>query len=148
MARYTITFRNSDTGLVSPYPKFNFFKKLSDLSAVTPEPAISEIGFGVYYFDYSPTFDIVFQIDGGPSIPTEEVRYPVGAISPSDGDLTRIRRILEGQWEIHTTGPFANMMSLYAPDGVTVFQRYELYNKDGVASVSDIFKRVPTLPIP
>lgn len=148
MARYLITFRNSDIGLISPYPKFSHFKKLSDLSAVTPEPAFGEVGNGVYYFDYDPSFDITFQVDGGPSIPTEEVRYVNGTISPSDRDLTRIRRILEGQWEIHTTGPFANMMTFYAPDGTTVFQRYELYNKDGVASVSDIFKRVPTLPVP
>jgi len=80
MARYFLRFRHSDTGLT---PTYNFFKKASDLTVVTP-PAIGEVGSGTYYFDYSPTFDIVFEVDGGPSIPTEEVRYIADTISPKD----------------------------------------------------------------
>jgi len=80
MARYFLRFRHSDTGLT---PTYNFFKKASDLSVVTP-PAIGEVGSGTYYFDYSPTFDIVFEVDGGVSIPTEEVRYIADTISPKD----------------------------------------------------------------
>lgn len=80
MARYFLRFRHSDTGLT---PTFTFFKKASDLTVVTP-PAIGEAGFGTYYFDYTPTFDIVFEADGGASIPTEEVRYISDTISPKD----------------------------------------------------------------
>lgn len=80
MARYFLRFRHSDTGLT---PTFLFFKKSSDLSAVTP-PSIGEVGGGTYYFDFSPTFDIIFEVDGGVSIPTEEVRYVSDTISERD----------------------------------------------------------------
>ena len=80
MSRYFLRYRHSDTGLT---PTFTFFKKASDLSVVTP-PAVGEIGSGTYYFDYSPTFDIVFELDAGASIPTEEVRYISDTIGPKD----------------------------------------------------------------
>lgn len=82
MARYFLRFRHSDTGLT---PSFSFFKKASDLSVVSPAPPIVEVGSGTYDFDYSPTFDIVFEVDGGVSIPTEEVRYISDTIGPRDG---------------------------------------------------------------
>lgn len=80
MARYFLRFRHSDTGLT---PAFNFFKKASDLSSQVAPP-IGEVGSGTYYFDYSPAFDVVFEVDGGASIPTEEVRYISDTISPKD----------------------------------------------------------------
>jgi len=80
MSRYFLRFRHSDTGLT---PTFNFFKKASDLTVVAP-PSIAELGSGTYYFDYVPTFDIVFEVDGGVSIPTEEVRYISDTIGPKD----------------------------------------------------------------
>lgn len=83
MARYFLRFRHSDTGLTPVFTGSTFFKKASDLTLVTP-PAIGEVGNGTYYFDYTPTFDIVFEVDGGASIPTEEVRYISDTISPKD----------------------------------------------------------------
>ena len=83
MSRYFLRFRHSDTGLT---PSFLTFKKASDLTVVAPPP-IAEITTpfnGSYYFDYSPTFDIVFEVDGGASIPTEEVRFISDTISPRD----------------------------------------------------------------
>ena len=80
MARYFLRFRHSDTGLS---PSFTYFKKAIDLSAQV-SPPISEVGNGTYCFDYSPSFDIVFEVDGGASIPTEEVRYIADTISPKD----------------------------------------------------------------
>lgn len=82
MARYFLRFRHSDTGLA---PSFLTFKKVSDLSAVIP-PGITDVGApaGSYYFDFTPTFDIVFEVDGGASIPTEEVRYISDMIGPKD----------------------------------------------------------------
>lgn len=84
MARYFLRFRHSDTGLTPTFSDGNtYFKKASDLSLVAP-PAIVEASNGSYYFDYTPTFDIVFEVDGGVSIPTEEVRYIADTISPKD----------------------------------------------------------------
>jgi len=83
MARYFLRFRHSDTGLT---PAFTFFKRASDLVDVAPQPPITELppGYGTYYFDYTPLIDIVFEADGGASIPTEEVRYIADTISPKD----------------------------------------------------------------
>jgi hypothetical protein len=82
--RYFVTFRKSDTGLT---PSFVFFKNASSFADISP-PTITELSDGRYYFDWTFTTktdpDIVFQIDGGASIPTEEVRYPSGQISPKD----------------------------------------------------------------
>lgn len=81
MARYFLRFRHSDTGLT---PTFTFFKKASDLTAQAA-PSISELGSGTYYFDYAPLFDVIWEVDGGASIPTEEVRYISDTIGPRDG---------------------------------------------------------------
>lgn len=82
--RYFLNYRNSDTGLT---PTFLFFKR-ADTFAIVTQPTIFELSNGRYYFDWlwsTPTDpDIVFQVDGGPSIPTEEVRYISGGISPRD----------------------------------------------------------------
>lgn len=82
--RYFIRFRHSDTGLT---PTFLFFKNASNLSDITP-PSIVEVAGGTYYFSWTFTTsaspDIVFEIDGGASIPTEEVRYVGDTISPRD----------------------------------------------------------------
>jgi hypothetical protein len=80
MSRYFLRFRHSDTGLT---PTFTFFKKASDLLDETP-PSIVEVANGTYYFDYTPTFDVVFEVDGGASIPTEEVQYISDVIGPKD----------------------------------------------------------------
>lgn len=87
-ARYTIRFRHSDTGLT---PSFLYFVRATDFVAVAA-PAISELGGGTYYFDWTWTAetdpDLVFEIDGGPAIPTEEVRYIGDMISARDYVLT------------------------------------------------------------
>jgi hypothetical protein len=83
-ARYFVRFRHSDTALT---PTFNYFKRADTLVGVT-SPPILEVGGGTYYFDYSFTTsaapDLVFEIDGGSSIPTEEVRYISDTISIKD----------------------------------------------------------------
>lgn len=86
MARYFLRFRHSDTGLT---PVFLDFKKASDLSNVASPPAINELvsgsgGGGTYYFDYSPTFDIIFEVDGGAGIADVTIRYISDRIGPSD----------------------------------------------------------------
>jgi hypothetical protein len=83
-ARYFVRFRHSDTALT---PSFTYFKRSDTLVGVTA-PTISEVGGGTYYFDYifsaADAPDIVFEIDGGASIPTEEVRYISDTISMKD----------------------------------------------------------------
>lgn len=96
MARYFLRFRHSDTGLT---PTFTMFKKASDLSNVGA-PSVVEVAFGLYYFDFVPTFDILFEVDGGASIPTEEVRYVSDTIGPKDAyvdeTLSGVRTAIKG----------------------------------------------------
>jgi hypothetical protein len=126
MARYFLRFRHSDTGLT---PTFTFFKKASDLSNVTP-PSILELGSGTYYFDYTPTFDIVFEVDGGASIPTEEVRYIADTITPKDAYVDEpVSQVKDDVWNdannraLGTKGDFVEHIGLDtdAVDDPTVF---------------------------
>jgi hypothetical protein len=99
-ARYFLNFRNSDTGLT---PAFVFFKEaVAPFNDVAP-PTVVERSNGMYWFDWTwttPTdVDIIFEVDGGPSIPTEEVRYIKGTISPRDRFLDEpISQIVTDVW--------------------------------------------------
>jgi hypothetical protein len=85
--RYFVRFRHSDTGLS---PTFTYYKRADTLVSITA-PSIYQVGGGTYYFEHQfltqDDPDIVFEIDGGPSIPTEEVRYISDTISPRDNFL-------------------------------------------------------------
>lgn len=83
-ARYFFKFRFSDTGLT---PSFLFYKNAVTLSNIVPQPSISELSNGIYYFDrvISSMSDpeIVFQIDGGSGLP-DAVRYVSDSIHPNE----------------------------------------------------------------
>lgn len=78
--RYQISFRRSDTGLA---PTFLMFRRADTHAPIAP-PAITEEAEGTYYFDYvwnaATDPDVTFVVDGGASIPTEEVRYVHGTL--------------------------------------------------------------------
>lgn len=176
MARYYLRFRHSDTGLT---PSFIYFKKSLDLTDVGSPPAINALVYagagGTYYFDYSPTFDIVYEIDGGASISDVNIRYISDSIGPSDvwvdeptsqvvtdvwsdssgylsGEkghmLTRLAHIEEGRWKIFTTGPDTNRLVLYEADGTTVLQKWDLKDSAGAGTSTTVFERVPVNPVP
>lgn len=83
--RYFAIFRHSDTGLT---PSFTYFKRTDTLADVLPQPTFTEVSNGAYFFTYTWNAftdpDIIFEIDGGVSIPTEEIRYKTDIISPKD----------------------------------------------------------------
>ena len=142
MARYFLKFRHSDTGLT---PTFTTFKKVSDLSVVTPPTPVTEVGFGEYYFDYVPTFDITFEVDGGASIPTEEVRYIADTISPRDIYLDEpISQVKDDVWNdtvnraASTKGEYVETIGLPADNSVqpTLFGKTLLY-KESVKGADD-----------
>lgn len=78
-ARYKLRFRHSDIGLSPVFLRYAIF---STGVAIVPPPVIYEIGNGDYYFEIiwltADDPDIEFEVDGGDSIPTEEVRYISG----------------------------------------------------------------------
>lgn len=84
-ARYKLRFRHTDTGLT---PSFTRYQRFDTLASLLPQPAIYEVGGGDYYFDVlwntAADPDIEFEVDGGASIPTEEVRYISDVLSVRD----------------------------------------------------------------
>lgn len=84
MAWYTISFRGQDTGIE---PGFVLLQRLSDSGVpAQPEPAITEVGFGVYKFEYAPAEEVLFVIDAnvnGASVPDND-RYVRGVLAPAD----------------------------------------------------------------
>lgn len=130
--RYFLNFRNSDTGLT---PSFLSFKNAATFANIAP-PSITEspAGGGTYYFDWTWTTtadaDIVFEVDGGASIPTEEVRYIKATISPRDRFLDEpISQVVQDVWNdvtnraVGTKGDFVEHIGTDADavDDPTVF---------------------------
>lgn len=63
--------------------------------------------------------------------------------------VERLQVIAEGRWKIHTSGGDANRLVLYAADGVTPIQRWDLKDKNGNATAGpDVMERVPVDAIP
>ena len=84
MPWYPLGFRLGDTGLT---PAFVRFERLADGVDVADPPAISEVGHGLYRFEYVPNMDIVFVVDGGAGIDDTDARYVRGVLSPQDDRL-------------------------------------------------------------
>lgn len=83
--RYFVTFRNSDVGLT---PTWIYYSRADTLVSLLPGPSFTELSNGTYYFDITfssaTSPDIIFCIDGGLSIPTEEIRFQTSMASPKD----------------------------------------------------------------
>ncbi|NDC39377.1 MAG: hypothetical protein EBZ48_15275 [Proteobacteria bacterium] len=84
-ARYFFKFRKADTGLTSAL-SFVFYQNSMTGAPIT-QPTFSELGHGIYYFDRVMTGlsdpEIVFQIDGGSSLP-DDIRYISDTIHPKE----------------------------------------------------------------
>jgi hypothetical protein len=71
----------------------------------------------------------------------------IDTIASDTGSLAAgLQEILEyqvGKWEIQVTGPDANRLILYRPDGVTVLKKFDLQNANGDPTFINPFKRIP-----
>jgi hypothetical protein len=131
---------------------FAFYK--DDLGVnVTPQPAISEIGGGAYKFTpvfADPARGIAYDINTNGSSPLHVARYMRPEDYAAEDALTvaqRLRLLQEGRWKIETTGPNMNTLALYGADGLTVIQRWELFDAAGDPATTELYERVPTEPI-
>jgi hypothetical protein len=92
MNRYFINFRHFDTGL-TPLLTFSMFKKTSDapgsplINPTLTLPTFFEFGNGTYGFEYAASESVIFEVDGGDSIPVPENRYVKGACLVQDDYL-------------------------------------------------------------
>lgn len=169
--RYFLNFRNSDTGLT---PTFLYFKNASTFANIAPPSIIeSPAGGGTYYFDWTWTTaadaDITFEVDGGVSIPTEEVRYIKGSLSPrdrfNDEPISQVKddvwnELITGHQTANSMGRVLNdvfrvlknkaiinavskQLEVYDDAGVAIVFTFDLKDENGVASATRIFRRLP-----
>lgn len=101
-------------------------------------PSIVEIGGGGYYF--TPTFVTdhgIFFVLNTANLPLRisgylrPEDYNADDIPSLETNVTNVMQYQQGSWTIATTGPDANRMIFYAPDGITVLQKYDLQQTDG-----------------
>lgn len=123
---------------------------------VTP-PSVTEIGGGAYSF--TPTFTAnkgivyVLRTDTSGATPKRMARYmrpedwntdnsdvPTSTVNDTVAELLVIAK---GKWEIKTTGPDANRLILYAADGTTVIQKFDLKDSIGAATSTTPYSRIP-----
>lgn len=112
------------------------------------QPSFTEIdSSGFYYF--TPTFTanhhVVYAVNTGAGhAPTKwsgdlrpedynEDQIPgiATTLTTVSANVSNIQAYQQGTWKIFTTGPDANRLVIYALDGVTVLQKYDLKQSDG-----------------
>lgn len=108
------------------------------------QPAITEVGGGAYQFTpvfADPTKSIAFVINLGAAANNQRLS---GFVRPEDyyEDLIQaMSQYQQGSWEIKNSGPDANRMIIYAPDGVTVLFKYNLTDAGGNPVTTGVYKR-------
>jgi hypothetical protein len=142
------------TGLT---PTFEVYK--DDLGANLTQPTITEIGGGAYKF--TPVFPAnrgiayIVLTGGNPAriakfirpedynLDNADVPTSSRAASTLEGKVDELLQIGKGKWEIKTSGPDANRLIIYEADGTTVLRKFDLFDKDGLPTAINPFKRVP-----
>ena len=64
------------------------------------------------------------------------------------GTVERIQVLKEGRWKIFDSGPDANRLVLYDFDGISILQKWDLKDKTGAPSSTEVYERVPVFPLP
>lgn len=90
---YKLYFTNNGLPQTGLSPTWYFFLKVSDGTAYTPQPTITEIGGGFYKFSITPTEDVVGVMDGGTTLTSASDRYTFVSLSPNDTNMTMIANI-------------------------------------------------------
>lgn len=134
----------------------SFDQYLRDDGVALGEPSFFEIGgdgaSGVYAFEPSvPTgYGIAYVVAcSGTVTPKKQAGFLRAEDWNTDGipaiqdDVTALRSWTEGRWKIHTSGPDANRLVLYQPDGTTVLAKFDLKNAAGAATTVNPYERVP-----
>lgn len=131
---------------------FSFVTYKDDLGNNLTPPTITEIGGGAYKFDitHTPNRGVVYVISTGASgNPGSVARYVrpedfnTDALPDMQDLIEAIKDYQEGKWRIFTTGPDANRLVIYAPDGTTVLKKYDLLDSAGDPTYTSPFSRIP-----
>ncbi len=111
-------------------------------------PVIAEIGStGAYQFlpvFTDPDRALIYSLYSGAAdvYPRRSTRF----MRPEDwaaDDATNVLNVVQGGWEIKTTGPDANRLIFYDTDGVTVLKKFDLTDVAGDPTTISVYKRTP-----
>ena len=102
--------------------------------------SMTEIAGGWYFYDfttYDESKDYAIRADGGAGLAATD-RYVAASneIGQVTEDLTLLKNIEGGKWQI-----ISNQLIIYEDDNTTEVMRFNLFDKDGNASMEDVFKR-------
>ena len=130
-------------------------RKLSDNSLVITDAAMTEVGDGIYKYNFSvydESIDYVFRVDAATD--SVDSRYQFGSNNTQIleerttsikaktdtidwTDIDFIRAIEGGRWRI-----VSNQMIFYAEDNTTVTATFNLLDSVGAATSTDVAERV------
>ena len=105
-----------------------------DLTKAVSNTAMTEIGSGMYYYDYTPT------ATGTYVCLCDSVTQPRVSIDKFfvDNQLTNSRKVLTNKWLIA-----GNQLKIYDDDETTVLYTFDLKDNVGQASSENVYQRDP-----
>jgi len=121
--------------------------KMSDQSVVVNGAAMSELGDGIYYYDFSAygeDEDYSIVCDGGVALTNrysysnsafDDLTTPIAALNTL---ATQSNQILKGRWKI-----VSNQMIMYDSDDTTPLFTFDLKDLAGNPSMNTVFERDP-----
>lgn len=116
-------------------------RKISDNTIVIDNFAMTEIGDGFYKYEFNNDENEGYTIlcDGGVTLTTAE-RYTFASTELVSifNDVSKILKIESGKWKI-----INNKMYFYDEDGTTVLYSFNLKDKNGSPTETDVFERLP-----
>ena len=117
-------------------------RDLSDNALVVTDDAMTEVGDGMYKYDfatYDNTIDYAIRCDGTATLNTVD-RYVFGSndVGAANEHSLSALKALTGKWEI--TG---NQLIMYDTDGTTPLYTFDLKNAGGTPASVRIFSREP-----
>ena len=107
-----------------------------DGTAVITDVSMSESGLGFYYYDfttYDEDVDYCIRADGGATLSNSD-RYNYS--TNETAGVGKILQIEKGNWQIQN-----NQMVFYGKDGTTPEYTFNLKNKSGAATETDVYTR-------
>ncbi len=141
----TATFSENNVPQTGLTPTIKIYR-LSDEAVVVNGASMSELGDGIYYYDFSAydvDEDYSVICDGGGGLTNrysysnasfEDLTTPIAALNTL---ATQSNKMLTGRWKI-----VSNQMIFYDDDGTTPLLTFDLKDLSGVASMTNVFERV------
>ncbi len=132
--KITAFFNNSGTPATGLSPTIDVWTL--DGTQIVTDQAMTEVAGGFYYYDfatYDEDEDYVIRADGTDTLVGSD-RYVYS--SNETAGVGKILQIEKGRWKI-----IGNQMIFYDTDGTTALYTFDLKDKSGTATETNVFER-------